>query len=190
VDAAARVVARKGFAGASIDDIAGEAGFTTGALYANFASKDELFVEMLSSRGRDRLAESTDIVSGHAQSVEDTKAGLNKLLSNVADGDADLAPLQAEFWVYAAGRPDLQGHLAAQFRSNRDSLSTTLARRAATRGQPEDAPFDDVATVLLALFQGLVQLRRTDPDLVSEDLYGTAAGWLMTGMNRQAGHGT
>src|SRR6266536_6724760 len=42
--AAARVFARKGYAGASVDDIAEEAGFTVGALYSNFAGKQELLM--------------------------------------------------------------------------------------------------------------------------------------------------
>jgi hypothetical protein len=66
-------------------------------------------------------------------------------------------------------------------------LATVLTNRAADRNQPDNVPFDQLATVLLALFQGLVQLRRTDPELVPESLYGTAASWLFTGMNKIAG---
>lgn len=43
LEAAARVFARKGYAGASVDDIAEEAGFTAGALYSSFGSKENLF---------------------------------------------------------------------------------------------------------------------------------------------------
>ncbi|KIF77882.1 TetR family transcriptional regulator [Streptomyces sp. 150FB] len=183
LDAAARVFARKGYAGASVEEIAESAGFSTGALYSNFASKDELFIELLSSRSSSRLAEAATIVSDPKGSIEDSRKGLSQLLLDVADKDRDLAPLQAEFWLYAIRRPEFQEHLVAQFRTHRDALSGVLADRAEGRGQSGEAPFDDVATVVLALFQGLVQLRRVDPALVPEELYGTAVHWLFVGLN-------
>ena len=50
LSAAARTFARKGFAGASVDEIAEAAGYTVGALYSNFGSKERLFVELMRSR--------------------------------------------------------------------------------------------------------------------------------------------
>jgi AcrR family transcriptional regulator len=190
LDAAAQVLARKGFGGASVDEIAESAGYTTGALYANFGGKDELFLELLAERTGFRQAEAATIISGPAEDLEQVRGGLNQLLVDVADKDADLALLQAELWLYAIRRPGLLERLAAQFRANRDSLSAVLTERAQDRQtgeQPADIPFEDVATVVLALFQGLVQLRRTDPGLVPADLYGRALSWLFTGVDRQGG---
>jgi AcrR family transcriptional regulator len=45
--AAPQVVAREGYEGASIDKIADAAGYSKGAFYSNFASKDEFFLELL-----------------------------------------------------------------------------------------------------------------------------------------------
>src|SRR3954447_13890616 len=50
-DAPARGVVDRGFAGASVEAIAAEAGYTRGAFYSNFASKEELFVALLQERG-------------------------------------------------------------------------------------------------------------------------------------------
>jgi AcrR family transcriptional regulator len=186
LDAAAQVFARKGFSGASVEDIAETAGFSTGALYSNFTSKDELFVQLLASRSSHRLIEAAAMVTDPGSSLDELQSVLSQFLVDVADKDVDLAPLQAEFWLYAIRRPELLEHLAAQFRSNRDSLATVLADRARDRGQPGNVPFDDLATVTLALFQGLVQLRRTDPELVPADLYGTAMHWLFVGIYRLA----
>lgn len=44
---AAVVVAREGYESASIDRIADEAGFSKGAFYSNFASKEEIVLELL-----------------------------------------------------------------------------------------------------------------------------------------------
>jgi AcrR family transcriptional regulator len=181
--AAAEVFARKGFAAASVEEIAETAGFSTGALYSNFAGKEELFAELLASRGGDRLAEAARIVADDELSREDRREALGRLLVTVADQDADLAPLQAELWLYAIRRPELRELLASQFRATRDSLAQTLADRA-RRGS--EVPPDDAATILLALFQGLVQglvqLRRIDPASVSEDLYARAIRLLSAGI--------
>src|SRR3954466_1955281 len=51
LDAAARVFVERGFAGTSVEAIAADAGYTRGAFYSNFATKEELFVALLQERG-------------------------------------------------------------------------------------------------------------------------------------------
>src|SRR5438094_7884516 len=50
IDAAARVFVERGFVGASVEAIAEQSGYTRGAFYSNFASKEELFAELLQQR--------------------------------------------------------------------------------------------------------------------------------------------
>jgi AcrR family transcriptional regulator len=50
LDAAARVFVRRGFTGSSVEEISAEAGYTRGAFYSNFSSKDEILVELLHDR--------------------------------------------------------------------------------------------------------------------------------------------
>src|SRR5256885_16671787 len=52
IGAAARVFARRGYHGTTVDDVAEEAGFTKGAFYSNFESKEDVFVELVADRGR------------------------------------------------------------------------------------------------------------------------------------------
>lgn len=186
LDAAAKVFARKGFAGASVDDIAETAGFTIGALYANFGSKEALFIELLANQNSLRLNRAANIVSNQDNSLAEVRTTLDQFLVDTADTGIDLAALQAEFWLYAIRRPELLEHLATDFRANRGALATVLAQRARNQGHPENGPFDDIATVVLALFQGMIQLRRTDPDLAPTDLYSTAVSWMFTGINKLA----
>jgi AcrR family transcriptional regulator len=47
LDAAQRLIATKGLDNASVEDIAAAAGYTRGAFYSNFSSKDELFLQLL-----------------------------------------------------------------------------------------------------------------------------------------------
>src|SRR5205807_10018162 len=50
LDAAASVFARRGLQGSSVEEISAEAGYSRGAFYSNFNSKEELFVELLHER--------------------------------------------------------------------------------------------------------------------------------------------
>ena len=55
LDAALRVFLRRGFHGASLDEIAEEAGYTTGAVYSNFKGKDDLFLAVLDAEAHRRF---------------------------------------------------------------------------------------------------------------------------------------
>jgi AcrR family transcriptional regulator len=47
LDAAQKLIAKKGLSAASVEDIAADAGYTRGAFYSNFSSKGDLFIELL-----------------------------------------------------------------------------------------------------------------------------------------------
>jgi AcrR family transcriptional regulator len=47
LDAAQKLIAKKGLCDTTLEDIAKEAGYTRGAFYSNFNSKDDLFIELL-----------------------------------------------------------------------------------------------------------------------------------------------
>ena len=47
LDAAQKLIARKGLDAASVENIAAAAGYSRGAFYSNFKSKDDLFIELL-----------------------------------------------------------------------------------------------------------------------------------------------
>src|SRR4051795_10239101 len=57
LEAAARVFARRGYQQASVEEIAAEAGFSTGAVYSNFAGKQELFLALADREVAKRIAE-------------------------------------------------------------------------------------------------------------------------------------
>ena len=71
VEAARAVFLRRGFNGASLDEIAEEAGYTKGAVYSNFDGKDWLFLAVLEDQFRRRAAQHVDFVFDHAD-IEDS----------------------------------------------------------------------------------------------------------------------
>src|SRR6266480_7813304 len=64
LDAARHVFAQRGFSGASLEEIAETAGFTRGAIYKNFANKEELFFEVFERGIEHQLAGFTDAYAG------------------------------------------------------------------------------------------------------------------------------
>src|SRR3954449_13366396 len=61
VEAAMRVFGQRGFHGASLEQIAREAGYSTGAIYGHFAGKDELFLAAFDAYAITRVGELTEI---------------------------------------------------------------------------------------------------------------------------------
>ena len=61
---AVRVVAAEGYEGASIDKIAEAAGYSKGAFYSNFASKEELFLELLETHAGQDVVEIARLLDG------------------------------------------------------------------------------------------------------------------------------
>ena len=82
VEAAAHVFARRGFAASSLEQIAADAGYTKGAVYSNFASKDDLFLAVLDARYERWLAQ----ISRALEAEETPAAGL-EAVARVAGRD-------------------------------------------------------------------------------------------------------
>jgi AcrR family transcriptional regulator len=86
LDAAVLVFGEVGLAGASVEAICERAGFTRGAFYSNFASKEELFIQLASSLADARLT----AVDAQVRQLVDSgvsldSASLGSLVSQVMD---------------------------------------------------------------------------------------------------------
>ena len=181
LDAAARTFARKGYAGASVEEIAESAGYSIGALYSNFGGKQELFLELISRRADRRRT----VVAGILQADDggDPVEALAQFLERTGSPDPDLMALRAEFWLYAVRNPDAMGALTAQRREQVDALVDLVSAAMEGRGAPPGVSARAVATVALAMFQGLMRQRRIDPDRVSGDLLAQGLRWLLAGLH-------
>lgn len=182
LEAAATVFGSQGFAGASVEEIAEQAGFSIGALYSNFSGKEELFLELMSSRAHERVADTTQVLEDwHARTGPPWQA-LGQQMADVADKDMEIAALQAEFWLYAVRHPEVMKTFAARIRRRREPLEQLIASELDRDGGYPDDLAPRLAIVISALFQGLVRQRRIDPDNVPAQLYSDALRWLVTGL--------
>jgi AcrR family transcriptional regulator len=166
LDAAARVFVKRGFTGSSVEEISAEAGYTRGAFYSNFRSKNELFVELL----HDRV---------YARYTEMTLEGLRDRPPTLKETGERLAAIQANpegRWIWRlwfeclaqAGRDDELRELAASFwHGNRERTAKLI--QTALPHQKHRAKA--IASGLIALDIGLAIQHFVDRDDVPLDLY-------------------
>src|ERR1700710_2095951 len=109
LDAAASVVAERGLAAASLDQVAAAAGLTKGGVYSNFASKDELFLALVQEATSRRVTEVTAALAG----ASDLDAALAAVSAALAAPDPSVQLLFVEFWQRAVRDPDVRAAFVA-----------------------------------------------------------------------------
>jgi AcrR family transcriptional regulator len=173
IDAAERLFVAQGFHATSLDAVAAEAGFTKGAVYSNFASKEDLFLAVYERRVDARVAEIEAILEEAPtlrEGIERTIPG-NRGRPETDDG---WMAVFFEFWAHALRHPRLRERFATQHRRVIDVLAAAL------RDSGAELPDDPrkLATARYAMQLGLQLERLTQPDLVDERL-GLRMGRLM-----------
>jgi AcrR family transcriptional regulator len=168
LDAAARVFVRRGFQGSSVEEITAEAGYTRGAFYSNFSSKNELFVELLHDRVYRRYTAMYEEGLDHPGRAPTLRQAGEMLAAIQARGeDRWLWRLWFEC-LAQAGRDEELRELAATFwRGNRargQKLIATAIPEQAARAKA-------ISTAMIALDIGLAIQHFVDPEDVPLDLY-------------------
>jgi AcrR family transcriptional regulator len=188
MEAAARVFSRRGLQQASIDEVAEDAGFTKGAFYANFKSKEELFLAMLDERFAERLKEIDRVMSTSADFQEQTReAGAD--FTRYVSADPEWQRLFFEFAAYAARNEEFRQELVTRYRALRERIGDALARRADEMGVEPAIPVEQVAMMTFAMANGVALENLLEPEAVSEDLYGTMLTLLFTGLKTTSDSG-
>ncbi|NKZ09756.1 TetR family transcriptional regulator [Mycolicibacterium septicum DSM 44393] len=183
LDAAAQTCARKGYAAASVDEIAAAAGYSVGAVYSNFSGKEQLFSELMNERASGRIDQVVQALADNAE--QGPLTALGRVLVEIADNDIAFEAIQAEFWLHAVRNPDamqiLQDRSARTLASLREILADALERN----NIDDSVSVEGFAVVVLALFQGLIRQRRIDPERVPDELFGQALAWQLAGMPKK-----
>src|ERR1700690_1597800 len=96
--AARSVFARRGFHGASVEEIASEAGFSTGALYSNFDGKEDLFLVLMEREIEEHAREITEAVRARASMSERATGGARQWMTMIERGPEG-ALLFGGFWA-------------------------------------------------------------------------------------------
>jgi AcrR family transcriptional regulator len=181
VDAAALVGARRGLAGASLDEVAQTAGFTKGAVYANFASKEALFLAVLDQRFEARMTEVEEVLrSGADPDTQARQAGAE--FSRALAADPDWQRLFFEFAVHAARDEPFRVELVARYRALRERIAAALQRRLDEAGVTSAISAHDMALMTFAMTNGVSLESLLEPDVVPGDLLGRMFALLATGL--------
>ncbi len=173
IAAATRVFAEQGFQAASLERIAREAGFTTGAIYWHFrGGKDELFLAVFEDYALDRVAEVTEVhAAGGPGLVPRARAMADQWMERLEE-DPRIVVATFEFFVHALRVPGLREALATRLAAVRLAVARLLEADARAEGVRLPMPAQDIATALRELGIGLALARLADPDAVPKRLYG------------------
>src|SRR5215467_4843306 len=169
-EAAARVFEEQGIGGASIEAIAAAAGFTRGAFYSNFASKDELIIAMLEDHVEQSIRRSLDLLAKH-KNLDDFLDALRSMDRSSQDplGRSPLLHMEMILFVARAEkrRPELAKRLRARRKLIADIVETTLK----DSGRPAAVNPSWTAAVVLALEDGFRLHRLIDPETTPADSF-------------------
>ncbi len=184
LEAAARVYAREGFAGATLDDVAREAGLTKGALYGHFGSKDNLLVALIEEYLAAEVAAQVALFDRDETTWKRPFSGSDRWMEEL-DETPEAFRLLVEFWL-AAGRDErLRERVAGGFEALRQMFTGFISESSDDAGIDFSAEGSrHFANVSLGLSLGLAMVRVIDPENSSPALLGTALSVFIRGLER------
>ena len=171
LSAASVVFARRGYHEASLEEIAAEAGFSTGAVYSNFAGKQELFLALADREVAERIAE----LEALAESVEaggDAATETARRFRELLERDREWPLLFYEFWSFGVRNGKIQKEFAKRRQAVQDALAETLERIAAQLGFQLRFPASVLAKAVGAALNGLAFERAADPGAIPDEVFG------------------
>jgi AcrR family transcriptional regulator len=169
LDAAERLWAERGIRGASLDEIAAQAGMTKGAVYSNFAGKTDLILALLDRYTQVELGRRTSSHlrdTGRAPADRCADAGRHYAHRLSAEETRMKALLLMELWLFGMRDFSAGWRIADWYQTHREGLAAGLE----TNGG--DLSPEDRASLAMAIEFGLALQHLLDPDRVPAELYG------------------
>ncbi|MFL5908045.1 MAG: TetR/AcrR family transcriptional regulator [Solirubrobacterales bacterium] len=173
LDAAERVFLRRGLQGSSVEEIAAEAGFTRGAFYSNFKSKDELFVELLQDRVYVQYAQMAEEAQEQPGTPRERLRWGTERVRDVQKDDKGrwLFRLWLECLTQAARDAEFRELAASFWSGNRTLVGGQIKATFKEIGRKPPLPPDQIATAMIALDVGLAVQHLVDPEEVPLEVY-------------------
>jgi AcrR family transcriptional regulator len=177
---ASRLICRPGMQGAAIDAIASAAGYTKGAFYANFDSKQGLFLAMLEEKFAAALAGLEATMPGAEEPAAEARHAAEAFLA-YADSDPDWPRLYQEFAALASRDERFRKQMATRVRALRARMATVFEHWAASYGVKPMLPPQDVAAMTFFMADGFLMHRLIEPH-IDERLYVQMANIFLQGL--------
>ncbi len=164
--AAEKTFARDGFEAARLEDIASLAGYTRGAFYANFKSKEDIFFALLEQWVARRIAEVSAVLA-RENTPEKRLRALRQHYAQIAK-DRRLALLSLEFKLFAIRHPEAHARLRTRQRPLRACGGDLVGRIAHEIGRNLPISSTSAATGLGALSNALLLEHLVDNTIVTD----------------------
>jgi AcrR family transcriptional regulator len=182
---AAKLAAERGVEGASLALVAEDAGFTKGAVYANFESKEALFLAMLDERFDQRIAELDSVLAAGGTIEEQARRAGRDFIAAI-EAEPEWERLFFEFALYASRNEEFRGALVERYRALRERIATLLEGRARELGMEPVIPPERVALMTFAMANGLALERLLEPDAVDAELFPAMLATFFRGLSEPA----
>jgi AcrR family transcriptional regulator len=171
IHAAAAVFARRGYAAARIEEIAEQAGYSHGAVYSNFAGKENLFLAVFEDYMAKRIEEVAHATEIEGSFAERARAAADQWMRRFSE-DRETFLLHLEFMIHAARNPQLSKQLGQRMAALRLEIERRLIERQTSSYSQLPLPAADLALVVRALGIGLAVEALNAPGQVNQRLYG------------------
>lgn len=164
LDAAERAIVRNGFHKTTMQDVAAECAMSPGNLYRYFPSKNAI-VAGLAERDREQF--NADMLS--MQSAADPKAAFIAIgRRHLVDEPRAKAIFLQEIWAEACRNPDVAAICGVMDKSVIGCITTFVSQVRHHENATGFGSADEVAGLIVALSDGLIRRRASDPDFDAE----------------------
>jgi AcrR family transcriptional regulator len=171
LEAAEEVFRRRGLSGSSVEEITETAGFTRGAFYSNFESKEQVFIDLLHDRVYDQFRRMLERTPRSGSPRQQMLSTARELMRHYEHGERWLFELWLECLAYAARHPEFASLPATFWRGNRELSARWIERAYEDAGSRPPIEAKHIASALTALDIGLAVQNLVDPEEVPLTLY-------------------
>lgn len=178
VDAAARVMSRKGYGGTTMKDIAAEAGIAPGLIHYYFDSKEDLLLAVTGGLCVQMRADAEQAFAASGDLPPIARAWAALEATKVHLGHPEQQRLFLETITLALSEPRVREQLGAFYESLLDASEAMVAELSTQVPTPPPVPLRDFAAVLVAAIDGMALQKLIDPERDVDALY-RAFGFLM-----------
>lgn len=168
LDAAQAVLAREGFSGATISNVAAEAGVSRGLLHYHFKDKEDMLAKVL----RRSTEESWTIlrtIMASSESPEDFADKITNAMKAYSRENPGALSLLAEGLAISRNHPRIQSELTALHREGQEVFTREFHAWKASRRMEIGMPPAGLSTILIALLDGLGLELQAISGLVQEE---------------------
>ncbi len=154
IEAARREIVKKGFALASVRDIADAAGFSQGAFYSNFPDKEAILLELVQRHQTEERARIEGYLAGAQGDASSAMAAIEKWAATI-NADPGFAVLAIELQLQALRSPKFATAYNELNRRHRRALGTLVTTLFDLFGKQVPGDASEIATSFIALGRGM-----------------------------------